>query len=559
MGAAGPLDLDLSTLRHAHTGMGLRRGCRKPGGDAAGQGEVTALYPPPCVQAWACVEAAANQAMMLLGKARSQLSALQSLGDCRIRWSGGCVCVCWGGEVGGAQWPQLSALQSLGDCRIRCSGGSGRVGGHRHSRSLSVSFWPRNSSTVYPYPRIMHPYQSSLLTLHLRAPPAGQPSSSCRLQQSVKVAQQGSGRAPLTAMDLHLLANPRLLDTHMQVGVGVVVVVVASVGEYGEMSARLSCILASACSVHKLRHACRGASPPFLLLTVVANLAPHVQAIEAATRAVSEQQELAGSARLLYSWLQVWSVEPVVLHSCPSFSPAIMYNWRIPLSPQPPSPRHATGLHHDTENGLHTIYCCPRECTCMARVPSFGSQSVIAEEARARGIDGWSAKAASASSLMEGGGATGGSAEAASSGMLQSLRQLPECDGSAATRLLEHLDHQLQRAVEVAGPRLGGMRTGERHEGGGAGPRLEGMRPGERHKGGHSRWAREWARRVEHHDPVPEERLGHRLTVSRLLAAERLSVYSPSSGAGRAAAAPDMTMQHFQRLAEQVSGWQAGL
>ena len=41
----------------------------------------------------------------------------------------------------------------------------------------------------------------------------------------MQVAQQGSGRAPLTAMELHLLANPRLLDTHMQVGVVVVVCV----------------------------------------------------------------------------------------------------------------------------------------------------------------------------------------------------------------------------------------------------------------------------------------------------------------------------------------------
>ena len=52
----------------------------------------------------------------------------------------------------------------------------------------------------------------------------------------MQVAQQGSGRAPLTAMELHLLANPRLLDTHMQVGV--VVVVVMSVGGNGGMTDR---------------------------------------------------------------------------------------------------------------------------------------------------------------------------------------------------------------------------------------------------------------------------------------------------------------------------------
>ena len=109
-------------------------------------------------------------------------------------------------------------------------------------------------------------------------------------------------------------------------------------------------------------------------------------------------------------------------------------------------------------------YLLPPGLRAWQELPPFGSQSVIAEEARARGIDGWSAKAASTSSSVEGGGASGGSAESAasSSGMLQSLRQLPECHGSAATRLLEHLDHQLQRAVEVAGPRLAGMRTGER-------------------------------------------------------------------------------------------------
>ena len=54
-------------------------------------------------------------------------------------------------------------------------------------------------------------------------------------------------------------------------------------------------------------------------------------------------------------------------------------------------------------------------------------------------------------------------------------------------------------------------------------------------------------------DSMPDERLGLWLTVSRFLSAERLSVYSPGSGAGRATAALDMTMQHFQRLAEQVS------
>ena len=201
----------------------------------------------------------------------------------------------------------------------------------------------------------------------------------------------------------------------------------------------------------------------------MADLAPHVQAIEAATRSVSEQQELAGSARLLYSWLQVWSVEPVVLHTCPSFSHAIHVQLAATCAyPSPPSlpPQcmHVTGLHHDTENGLHTILL-PRGMRAWQELPpSFVSQSVIAEEARARGLDGWSAKAAFASSSVEGGGASGGSAESAasSSGMLQSLRQLPECHGSAATRLLEHLDHQLQRAVEVAGPRLAGMRTGER-------------------------------------------------------------------------------------------------
>ena len=126
------------------------RQCRGRWMDAStGMGLSTpASFSPHAAQAWACVEAAANQAVMLLGKARSQVSALQSLGDCRIRCSGG----------GGGAW-------------------------------------------VFMAPVSFSPCKSSPLNLPLYP-------SSCRLQHSVQVAQQGSGGAPLLAMELHLLANP---------------------------------------------------------------------------------------------------------------------------------------------------------------------------------------------------------------------------------------------------------------------------------------------------------------------------------------------------------------
>ncbi len=82
-------------------------------------------------------------------------------------------------------------------------------------------------------------------------------------------------------------------------------------------------------------------------------------------------------------------------------------------------------------------------------------QSVILEEAKARGMDGW-LRACPPSSPSS------AAADEEAQVMLESLQQLPDCGSRAAQKLLDHLDHQLQLAVEAAGPRLSAARTGRR-------------------------------------------------------------------------------------------------
>jgi hypothetical protein len=48
------------------------------------------------------------------------------------------------------------------------------------------------------------------------------------------------------------------------------------------------------------------------------------------------------------------------------------------------------------------------------------------------------------------------------SAVLQSLSGLPDCGSKASQSLLQHLDQQLQQAMEDAGPRLSAARNGER-------------------------------------------------------------------------------------------------
>ena len=94
----------------------------------------------------------------------------------------------------------MSGGQSSGRSRGQeRSGGLGRSGGQG-------SLWGKSS--------YLFPCQSTGLYTSFKS----------RLQQSVRSAQeQGTtvgGRPPLSAMEVHLLASPKVLEAHMNVGVG---------------------------------------------------------------------------------------------------------------------------------------------------------------------------------------------------------------------------------------------------------------------------------------------------------------------------------------------------
>ncbi|GAX78611.1 hypothetical protein CEUSTIGMA_g6050.t1 [Chlamydomonas eustigma] len=106
------------------------------------------------------------------------------------------------------------------------------------------------------------------------------------------------------------------------------------------------------------------------------------------------------------------------------------------------------------------------DISSSAQVLSSWLQSVIAEEAKSAGLQHFlsspSAPAAASSSPPSTSRTSTSTSPAPDPSVMQSLQKLPSWDSRASRKLMDHLDQQLQQAVQVAGPRLSAARAAEK-------------------------------------------------------------------------------------------------
>ena len=99
-----------------------------------------------------------------------------------------------------------------------------------------------------------------------------------------------------------------------------------------------------------------------------------------------------------------------------------------------------------------------QELATNARLFYSWMASVVGEDAKAQGLESWAAgKGAGSAASPAGSAAT----QLGTASMLHSLQRLPDCGSAAAAGLLQHLDQQLQAAVEATAAWLSAARTCE--------------------------------------------------------------------------------------------------